>query len=201
MDIKEKQAKRFLEVVSEHYDECISKWKKYQNEKHRDFDIDIFQDTIMSVYDLILRKGIQDDTDEGYLNYFFKSFNINLMREKQYASNTKRDVNADAIGISKLKIDDSGLEDIKMEEAYKQFLTYNTLKIAQDNFDPVTFGCFRLYYLTPKMTYQKLRDVTKVKDCKKRVIQVREYLKEHVVKNELYKRFVEWYDINKNNFW
>lgn len=82
---KEEQAKRFLEVVSENYDDLKKKWAKYQSDKHREFDDDVFSETILSVYNLILKNGLKEQNDDAYLNYFFKSFNINTAREKQYA--------------------------------------------------------------------------------------------------------------------
>lgn len=200
MDYTDK-AKEFLNVVAKNYDILKKTWAKHQAKKQREFDEDVFQDTILSIYDLIQRNGIQDDTEQGYLNYFFKSFNINIVREKQYARESKRDKTLDVFDYLKPIIDDSDTEEIKKQEAYKQFLSYHTLKIAQEHFDAETFGCFRIYYLNKGMTYEKLKNLTKVKDCKKKVLTVREWLKENISKEELNKEFNEWYNNENKNFW
>lgn len=201
MDNRETQAKEFLEVVSKNYNTIKKILGKYQADKHREFSEDTYQDTILSIYDLISRKGIQDPTEQGYLNYLFKAFNINTAREKQYARESKKDQTQDVFDHLKEIIDDSDLEDIKKQEAYKQFLTYHTLKMAQDNFDAETYGCFRLYYVVKGMTYEKLRKLTKIKDCKKRVLRVREWLRENIDKETLKKEFNKWYATDKDNFW
>ena len=48
------------------------------------------------MYDYINKNGINDTTDSGFANYFFKAFNINIKREKQYSRNVNRDKNIDA---------------------------------------------------------------------------------------------------------
>lgn len=198
---KEEQAEKFLTVISENYGSIKKKWRRHQVEKHRDFDDDVFSETIISIYDLIKRKGIQDDTDDGYLNYFFKAFNINTAREKQYAREAKKDKSQDVFDYLKYTIDDTNIEEIKKQEAYKQYVTYHTLKKAQEHFDEVTFRCFRIYYLYKGMTYEKVKNLTKVKDCKKRILEVRKFLQENLDKGELNKQFNEWYSLESSNFW
>lgn len=201
VNTKEEQAEEFLNVVSRNYDFLKKTWTKYLKDKHKEFSDDIFQDTILSIYDLIKRNGIQDDSEQGMLNYFFKAFNINIVREKQYSREAKKDNTQDVFEYLKPRVDDSDLEELKRIESYKQYVAYHTLLKAQENFDEVTFRCFRIYYLYKGMTYEKLKVLTKVKDCKKRVLQVREWLKNNLSKEELNKQFNEWYNNEKNFFW
>lgn len=198
---KEEQAEEFLTIVSRNYDFLKKTWTKYLKDKHKEFSDDIFQDTILSIYDLIKRNGIQDDSEQGMLNYFFKAFNINIVREKQYSREAKKDNTQDVFEYLKPRVDDSDIEELKRIESYKQYVAYHTLLKAQENFDEVTFRCFRIYYLYKGMTYEKLKNLTKVKDCKKRVLQVREWLKNNLNKEELNKQFNEWYNNENQNFW
>ena len=43
------------------------------------------------------------------------------------------------------------------------------------------------------MTYQKLREITKVKDCKKRCIDIMKWLKENVNKEDILTEFEKEY--------
>ena len=43
------------------------------------------------------------------------------------------------------------------------------------------------------MTYERLREITKIKDAKKRVLQVRTWLQENLTKKQLIKEFNKYY--------
>lgn len=198
----EEQAKKFLEVVSNNYDDCLKKWRKYQTDKNMEFDDDVFQDTILKIYDKIMRSGIQEDTEQGMLNYFFKSFQRNTRREFQYSRNAYRDKNCDVFSL--LEAVDNGDEEIenkRKQEAWSQFVAYNILKIVEENFDDITFRCFRIYYMMKEMPYAKLTQVTNVRNAKKRVVDVKKWLQTNVDKSLLLKQFAEWYEENNDLIW
>ena len=90
------QAKRFLQFVNDNYNNLKKKWAKYLIDKQIEFDEDVYSETILKVYDYINTNGIKDDSDSGFANYFFRAFNINIKREKQYSRNLNRDRNIDA---------------------------------------------------------------------------------------------------------
>ena len=91
MEDNEHIARRFLDTVAENYDYCMKRWRKHQKDNNTSFDEDLFQETILKVYDKILKDGLKDITKGGMLNYFFKSFIINSKREYQYSRNLARE--------------------------------------------------------------------------------------------------------------
>ena len=89
--------RKFLNYINDNYTKLKHKYARYCKENNIQWDEDTFSDTILKCYDAIKKKGGLDDcTDQGIENYFFKSFKMNIMREKQYARNMKRDLNVEA---------------------------------------------------------------------------------------------------------
>ena len=70
----EKRAKEFLELSGKLYIQNRDKWKKMLD----DFDEDIYNDTIIKVYESILKGA---DTEGDLNGYWFKSFKNNLNRK------------------------------------------------------------------------------------------------------------------------
>lgn len=195
IDNNEAQAKRFLQFVNDNYEDLKKKWRKYLYDRQIDFDEDVFSDTILKVYDYIKKNGIKDDSDSGFANYFFRAFNINIKREKQYSRNLNRDSNIDAY--EALDKETNGDDELQMKirrQVFDDWSVVYILRLVEDNFDSISFHCFRLYYVLDKMTYQRLREITKVKDSKKRVVTIKNWLKEKITKKDLEKEFSKYYD-------
>lgn len=191
----ESQARRFLEFASKHYSEFSNRWRKYLTDKDMEFDEDVFSETIIKVYDNIKSKGIKDDSDTGLANYWFKSFQMNTRRERVYSRNSKRDLNVDAS--EELDTYDNGDEELNqkiMKELFNDYSIVYMLSLIEQNFDSLTFYCFRLYFILPKMTYDKLKTITNVKDVKKRVVSCKNWLKENVKKEDIVMNFNKWYN-------
>ena len=92
----ETQARKYLNLANDKYLDYLKKWRTHIQDKGYDWDEDVFSDTILKVYDNILKNGIKHDSEEGLSNYWFKSFIVNIKREKQYSRNLYRDMNVDA---------------------------------------------------------------------------------------------------------
>ena len=192
---KSEQASRFLKFVNEHYEDYKKKWAKYLYDKQVDFDEDVFSETVLKVYDYINTNGIKDDSDSGLANYWFKSFNTNIKREKQYSRNVNRDKNIDAT--EELSKEMNGEDELKLKirrHVYEDWSIVYILRLVEDNFDSISFHCFRLYYILDKMTYSKLREITKVPDSKKRVVTIKNWLKDNLTKQQMEKEFSKYYD-------
>ena len=192
---KSEQAKRFLKFANEHYDDYKKKWAKYLYDRQVDFDEDVFSETVLKVYDYINTNGIKDDSDSGLANYWFKSFNTNIKREKQYSRNVNRDKNIDAT--EELSKEMNGEDELKLKirrHVYEDWSIVYILRLVEDNFDQISFHCFRLYYILDKMTYSKLREITKVPDSKKRVVTIKNWLKDNLTKQQMEKEFSKYYD-------
>ena len=190
-------ADKWMEVISLRYNEIKEGFIMECRKTMTNFDEDIFQSTILNCYNTIKLKGLTDLTKQGMKNYLFKSFKMNTKREALYTRNTKRDNNisdSDAISI----YERNGLHDETTEENIRKqlFNDYSVVYILnriEENFDTISFYCFRLKWLIPKMTYQKLREITKVKDCKKRCIDIMKWLKENVDREDIMTEFEKEY--------
>ena len=189
------QAAIFLNFANDHYEDYKKKWAKYLYDRQVDFDEDVFSETVLKVYDYINTNGIKDDSDSGLANYWFKSFNTNIKREKQYSRNVNRDKNIDAT--EELSKEMNGEDELKLKirrHVYEDWSIFYILRLVEDNFDSISFHCFRLYYILDKMTYSKLREITKVPDSKKRVVTIKNWLKDNLTKQQMEKEFSKYYD-------
>lgn len=193
----QEEARKFLDIVNTKYLTLKAKWKKYTSDKHLEWDDDIYSDTILKVYYKILQDGMSDMCEKGMLNYLFKAFMMNLKRDKQYSRNAYRDNNIDATNeLDKQFNGEDELEQKIRRNVYDDWTMVYLLQLVEKNFDSLSFYCFRLYYIIPKMTYEKLREITKVKDCKKRVVTIKKWLNENITKQELEEKFNKYYDNN-----
>lgn len=154
----ERRANEFLELSGRLYEENKRKWKTL----FKDFDEDVYNDTILKVYDNLL-DGV--DTEGDLNGYWFKSFKNNLKRHKDYKENQ-----------SKGEIDNNVKE--KGYEENDVSIYYSTIKDifnrVRNNFDRKTFEVFRLYMLC-KMSYDELDNLTGL-DSKERIMKVRRWL-------------------------
>ena len=192
---KSEQSSRFLKFANEHYEDYKKKWAKYLYDIQVDFDEDVFSETVLKVYDYINTNGIKDDSDSGLANYWFKSFNTNIKREKQYSRNVNRDKNIDAT--EELSKEMNGEDELQLKirrHVFEDWSIVYILRLVEDNFDSISFHCFRLYYILDKMTYSKLREITKVQDSKKRVVTIKNWIKENLTKQQMEKEFSKYYD-------
>ena len=192
---KSEQSSRFLKFANEHYEDYKKKWAKYLYDRQVDFDEDVFSETVLKVYDYINTNGIKDDSDSGLANYWFKSFNTNIKREKQYSRNVNRDKNIDAT--EELSKEMNGEDELQLKirrHVFEDWSIVYILRLVEDNFDQISFHCFRLYYILDKMTYSKLREITKVPDSKKRVVTIKNWLKDNLTKQQMEKEFSKYYD-------
>ena len=192
---KTEQASRFLQFANDNYNDLKKKWAKYLYDRQIDFDEDVYSETILKVYDYISANGIKDDSESGFANYFFRAFNINIKREKQYSRNLNRDKNIDAT--EELDKEFNGDDELQMKirrQVFDDWAVVYILRLVEDNFDNISFHCFRLYYILDKMTYSRLREITKVKDAKKRVVTIKNWLKDNLTKKDLEKEFTKYYD-------
>ena len=182
-------ADKWMEVISVRYNELKEGFTMECRKTMTDFDEDIFHSTILNCYNTIKMKGLTDLTEQGMKNYLFRAFKMNTKREALYMRNAKRDSNisdSDAMSI----YERNGLyEETTEDKIRKQLLNdYSVVYIlnrVEENFDTISFYCFRLKFLIPNMTYQKLREITKVKDCKKRCIDIMKWLKEIIYRVDI----------------
>lgn len=189
----------FINYINDHYQTLKHKYRRFCIEKQYDWDEDIFSDTILSCYTAIEKKGsLNDKTNQGIENYFFRSFKQNLQREKQYCRVSKRDTNYNSDNINEVyeewyNENNSPAKIKLLNDLWKDFATLYILTKVEDNFDAEHFRLFRLKYLVPSMTYKKLQEKTQAKKCRQKVVDVKNWIRDNVSKQEIKKVFTLMY--------
>ena len=189
---------KFMHYINDHYNHLKYKYINFCREKGYQWDEDIFQDTILKCHDAINKKGkLEDTTDQGIQNYFFISFKLNLKREGQYARNQKRDRNVDSDSINDLYEDyynknNSSSAQKVYKDLFQDFSILYIMTIVEDNFSPEEFYLFRIKTLG-NMTYKELQEKTHIKASRQKVINVKNFLKENVKKEDIKSAFNAMY--------
>jgi len=188
-------ARLFLEYINDNYEILKNKYKTMCIQNQLNWDEDVFSNTILSCYNAINKKGKLDDTsNQGIENYFFRSFKQNVQRERQYCRVSKRDLNynSDSINLAYENwfndTKDTAINKIR-SDLYKDFATLYIMHRVEDEFDAEHFRLFNLKTLIPDMTYKKLQEKTKCTSCRQKVIDVRNWVRNNVSKAEIKKAF------------
>lgn len=185
----------FLNEVSKYYEEYRDKFKLNCLKEHTVFDDDIYSDTLLKCYDSIQRNGLADTSTQGCLNYFFQSFKINIKREADYSRNRMRG----EMPVKDTREFESSNKKVN-EQLFDDFTVIYILEVVENNFDPLDFYLYRLKFLIPKMTYDKLRRITHIKDCKKRIIRINHFLKDNITMKDIYTAFSTKYPDFTNEY-
>lgn len=156
----EKRAREFLELSGRLYEANKNKWKKMVD----DFNEDVYNDTILKVYDSIL-KG--EDIEGDLIGYWYKSFKTNIKRYKDYSYEKNKDTK-DVLEYLKGKEDEENRVNVYYSE-----ISDILLKVKQ-KFDRKTFEIFRMYLLC-NVSYERLDELTGL-DSKERISKVRRWL-------------------------
>lgn len=184
-------ADKWLQYIGTIYEEYRKKYFKMANDLNYKVSEDMLNDTILSCYNSIARNNLSDTTEQGMRNYLFRAFKVNLNAVSNY--DKRKDVVDDLSALAEQN-DNQGVATYKLIK--KQLLDDYSLiyifEMVENNFDTITFHCFRLKTMLP-CTYQKLREITKIKDCKKRVIKVNRWLRENMTRQDIYNAFIHDY--------
>lgn len=192
--VKKDIADKWLNYINSIYVEYKNKFEQYCNSVKKKFEEDVYSETIINCYDSICRNGLKDLSEQGMKNYLFQSFKMNIVRSVTYARQTKRTYNVDISEAHEeflLKNEPLPLK-IKKQMLNDFTVTYILFQV-ENNFDIISFFCFRLKHLIPKMTYQRLRDITNINDCKRRVTTINKWVRDNIDKQEVYKEFIKAY--------
>lgn len=188
----------FLNHINDHYNELKNKYWKFCHEKQYDWNEDIFSDTILKCYDCIQKKGkLKDKTQQGIENYFFKAFKNNILNEKRYSRNKKRDHNISSDNINDIyelyynKTNDPAIQKIR-SDLFKDFAILYIMASVEDNFDSEHFYLYKVKTLG-NLTFGKLAETTNIKASRKKVIEVQRWVKSNIKKEEIRKTFFEIY--------
>ena len=184
-------ADKWLQYIGTIYEEYRMKYFKMANDLNYNVKEDMLNDTIIACYNSIARNNLSDTTEQGMRNYLFRAFKVNLNATSSY---DKRKGVVDDLSALAEQYENQGeatYNKIK-KQLFEDYSVIYLLNKVEDNFDTITFHCFRLKNMLP-CTYQRLREITKVKDCKKRVVKVNKWLRETITEKEILTNFKKQY--------
>ena len=185
-------ADKWLQYIGTIYEEYRMKYFKMANDLNYKVSEDMLNDTILACYNSIARNNLSDTTEQGMRNYLFRAFKVNLNAKSTY---DKRKGVVDDLSALVEQYENQG--EATYNKIKKQLLEdYSVIYLlnkVEDNFDTITFNVFRLKTMLEKCTYQKLRDITKVRDCKKRVVKVMKWIRENITEKEILTNFKKTY--------
>lgn len=189
----------FLNYINDHYTELKNKYYKFCQEKQYTWNEDIYSDTILKCYDVIIKNGkLKDKSPHGIESYFFMAFRNNIMNEQRYSRNKKRDKNINSDHINDLyetfynKTNDPAINKV-MHDLFVDFSTLYIMMQVEDNFDAESFYLFKVKTLC-NLTFKNLAEKTNIKASRKKVIEVMRWVKENIRKEDVKKAFNKFYN-------
>lgn len=190
-------ANEYMEYIGTVYMEYVD----FFNNIFGEFGGDIASETVLKTYTSIRRHGMRNLDNENieqrhrqFRNYFFISAKLNNITKKQDEAKRRGIFQSDNDGVDMVDTESS---DAKVrKDLLKDYMVMRIIDIVEDNFDDISFRCYRLYSLLEGMTYAKLKQLTGITNCKQRVVDVKKWLRENVDEGELRKDFEREYDIN-----
>lgn len=182
----QKRAELFLKEVAPLLSQYECKWRKYYNEIGLEFDIDILNDTILKCYDTISRLGCKDGQKES-MNYLFKAFKMNTLRELQYARNKYREI-VDDVEILGDQFESSQSDYKIVKDLWLEFQFNYILKEVEMYCDKNTFYLYKLKYVMGLADDEILKK-TKNSNWKKDLKEVNRWLKSCINRKDIEREF------------
>ena len=184
-------ADKWLQYIGTIYEEYRMKYFKMANDLNYKVSEDMLNDTILACYNSIARNNLQDTSPQGMRNYLFRAFKVNLNAVSNY--DKRKDVVDDLTVLAEQYENQGEATYCKIKkQLFDDYSVIYLLNKVEDNFDTITFNVFRLKTMIP-CTYQRLREITKVKDCKKRVVNVMKWVRNNITKQEILTNFKKQY--------
>ena len=185
-------ADKWLEIISTVYNEYRKKYLKLANNLKYSVDEDVINNTILACYESISRNGLKDTSLQGCKNYLFRAFKRNLNAVSNY--DKRKDTTDDLTALAEQYENQGEATYCKIKkQLFDDYALIYILEQVENNFDTISFNVFRLKTMLEKCTYQKLRDITKVRDCKKRVVKIMKWLRENITEKEILTNFKKNY--------
>lgn len=189
----EDQARKFLNWVSSNYEENKNNVIAYAKNKQIEWNEDIYNETILYIYNLIMKKGLSDTTDNGFKNYLFMALRNNILREQMYARNQKKDANTDNIdALYDVYYNSHNLHPIEKikNDTLQDFSVIYILKQIEKHFDADTFNYVRLKFFLG-ITYKQLIEMTGNTKARQKVSDAIKWVKENITKTDIHNEFIK----------
>ena len=185
-------ADKWLQYIGTIYEEYRKKYFKMANDLNYKVNEDVLNDTILACYNSIARNNLSDTTEQGMRNYLFRAFKVNLNAVSNY--DKRKDVVDDLTALAEqYEFQGEATYNKIKKQLFEDYALIYILEQVENNFDTISFNVFRLKTMLEKCTYQKLRDITKVRDCKKRVVKVMKWIRENITEKEILTNFKKNY--------
>lgn len=188
----------FINHINKNYEDIVTKLKILCGQRHQSFDEDIFHESILRCHKAITKKGKLNDTSPyGIESYLIRSYFNLVLETKRSCQHSKRDMNYNSDNIGELYEDwynnhnNDAITKIK-SDLYKDFSTLYIMMKVEEQFDNEHFYLFKLKTLC-EMTYKQLCEKTSVKGCRQKVVEVKNWLKENLSKEEINNAFYQMY--------
>lgn len=184
-------ADKWLQYIGTIYEEYRKKYFKMANDLNYNVNEDVLNDTILACYYSIARNNLSDTTEQGMRNYLFRAFKVNLNAISNY--DKRKDIVDDLTALAEQYENQGETTYLKIKkQLFDDYSLIYILEQVENNFDTLTFNVFRLKTMLP-CTYQRLREITKVKDAKKRVVKVNKWLRENMTRQKILTNFKKQY--------
>lgn len=144
-------AEDFLKYAGEHYKEIKKKWSARLKKQNLIFSEDIYNDTIIKVFDHIKDKGYDGDIE----SYWYKSFLNNTQRDTKYSYHKKDD------SIDVLKY----LDEFPNED---KPILLEDIKEGLKKLTDIEIHIFLIYFLTD-YTFSEIEELTGIKDIRYKI--------------------------------
>ena len=165
--------------IGTHYDYLKNHLQKYCKNRGMEWDEDTFHLTLLKTLE---KQRLHDMTDQGILNYIFKAFRTNTLRERQYPWNARRS----QVDEPPDRPDDSPEEREQRiaSEVLSDWMAARILELVEENFDADHYNAFRLKSMTD-MTYKQLEAKTGLTRTRRMLNEVRDWLRENITEDML----------------
>ena len=184
-------ADKWLQYIGTIYEEYRRKYFRMANDLNYNVNEDMLNDTIIACYNSIARNNLSDTTEQGMRNYLFRAFKVNLNAVSNY--DKRKDIVDDLTALAEQYENQGEATYNKIKkQLFEDYSLIYILEQVENNFDTISFNVFRLKTMLP-CTYQRLRDITKVKDAKKRVVKIMKWLRENITEKEILTNFKKNY--------
>ena len=187
---------QFIMHINDNYSYVENKLRILCGRNKQKFDEDIYHEALLRCYNAIQKKGkMNDTTPYGMQSYLIRSY-FNLVKEEARSCRVrKRDLNYDNVNDiyeQWYNSNNTSSQEKIQSDLYKDFTTLYIMLLVEQNFDQEHYYLFKLKHLC-NMTYKQVCAHSKGKGCRQKILEVKDWLKENLKKEDVNKIFFEMY--------
>lgn len=181
---------KVMDYINRHYDDCKKACIADCVNRGIPFSEDVYHNTLLKVNDIYQTYGLRDTTDNGILNYIWRSFRQNIIREKQYKCNQNAQFVDEMGGSSEdeqSKADMDMFNDFCVDYIYRRI--ENEPEITDDD-----YNIYRLKTIA-NLTYRQMQAKYdwSISQLKHSVTKVRRFIRQHINMKDIKQEYNEQY--------